>query len=473
LRGSVTDSSGVIVTGAQIVLENLATGFRNSRITNSDGGFQFLQIPSAGYTVSVSKNGFAPQSKKVELPVNQPTTISFLLSVQAVSTIVVVNAGASSLNLVDASMGDAVNRATIEALPMEGRNVPELLSLQPGVLYLGSGINQSHDSRSGASAGGRSDQGNITLDGVDNNDQVRGYAFSGVLRATLDSVAEFRVTTAGFGADTGRSSGAQVTLLTRSGTNKLSGSIYEYNRNSLGEANNWFNKQAELGNGRPNVPAKLVHNTFGVSMGGPIKKNKAFAFVNYEGQRAEEGQQETLTVPSASMRAGAIQYPHTVAGVTTNVELSPAQIAQMDPKCSANGTCPWGAGVDPYVLAVLNEYPASNSVTAGDGLNTASYTWSAPSPKTLNTYIARLDFTLSRNQWIFVRGNLQNDRSSEAPQFPGKPASSAGTDNSKGFVVGYTWNLSPNIINNLHYAFTRQGYSSRGIGQGQYANFGS
>ena len=146
-------------------------------------------------------------------------------------------------------MGDAVNDATIQSLPMEGRNVPDLLSLQPGVAL--SRRSERPESRQPQRrvGGGRSDQGNITLDGVDNNDQVNGYAFTGVLRSTLDSVQEFRVTTGGFGADSGRSSGAQVSLVTKSGTNQLHGSLYEYNRSSLGEANDWFNKQAELSQG--------------------------------------------------------------------------------------------------------------------------------------------------------------------------------------------------------------------------------
>jgi hypothetical protein len=460
-----------MVAGAEVLLENKATGFSKSRLTDSRGDYQFQQIPSGKYTISVSARGFAGQSKAAELLVNQPATVNFSLTVQTQNTVVEVRAEPLALNSVDASMGDAVNNATIQALPMEGRNVPELLSLQPGVLYLGSGNDQSHDSRSGASAGGRSDQGNVTLDGVDNNDQVRGYAFTGVLRSTLDSVQEFRVTTAGFGADIGRSSGAQVSLLTKSGTNQLHGSLYEYNRNSLGEANDWFNKQAELSQGLPNVPGKLVRNTFGASVGGPIKKDKIFFFVNYEGQRTAENQQQTLIVPTASLRAGNIQYPSTINGVTQTITLSRGQIASMDPNCAGNGTCPWGPGVNPNSLAVLNQYPLPNGFVAGDGMNTASYTWSAPDPAALNTYIARFDAAPSRHNWLFARGTLQNDKQSGAPQFPGQPASSITTDNSKGFVVGDIWNASSNLTNNLHYGFTRQGYASRGIGQGQYANF--
>ena len=469
LRGDVTDSSGAAVVGAQVYLKNQATGFSNSRATDAKGQYRFLGVTAGTYSVSVAAKGFAAQFAIVELLVNQPSTKTFSLSVEALRTVVQVSGETQGLNLVDASMGDAVNAETIQSLPMEGRNVPGLLSLQPGALYLGEANDQSHDSRSGTTNGSRSDQGNITLDGVDNNDQARGYAFTGVLRSTLDSVQEFRVTTDAFGADNGRSSGPQVSLVTRSGTNRIRGSLYEYNRSWLGEANDWFNKQAELSNGLPDVPGKLIRNTFGATLGGPIRKDKAFLFVNYEGQRTAENQQQTMTVPTLSMHAGNIQYLTSIQNTPTL--LNPAQIAAMDQGCSDQCNRTWGRGVDPNVLAVLNLYPAPNGLSAGDGLNTASYTWSAPNPALLNTYIARLDFMPSHRNWFFIRANLQNDKSSAVPQFPGQPASSTNTDNSKGFVVGDTWDASSNLIHNLHYGFTRQGYADRGIGQGSYANF--
>ena len=470
LRGDVTDSSGAVIVDAQVVLDNRETNFSASRVSDLKGEYRFLEIPSGTYTITVTANGFTAQSRVVELLVNQPATQTFSLSVEALNTVVQVSGETQGMNFVNASMGDAVNNATIQSLPMEGRNVPDLLSLQPGVLYLGELNDQSHDSRSGTSSGSRSDQGNITLDGVDNNDQVRGYAFTGVLRSTLDSVEEFRVSTSASGADSGRSSGAQVILVTKSGTNHLHGSLYEYNRTSLGEANDWFNKQAELSSGLPNIPGKLIRNTFGISLGGPIRMDKIFFFANYEGQRTAENQQETQIVPTALMRAGNIQYLTSIQ-VAPPVLLDAAQIAAMDPSCSAPCNRPWGAGVDPNVLAIFDQYPMPNGLSAGDGLNTASYTWSAPNPASLNTYIARFDFLLSPGNRMFARGNLQNDINSGIPQFPGQPASAANTDNSKGFVVGDTWGVTDNLINNLHYGLTRQGYASRGIGQGQYANF--
>ena len=470
LRGTVADATGAVIVGAQVVLDNPANGFTQTRITGARGEYQFPQIPSGKYTVTVTAPGFGRQSKTAELLVNLPATINFSLSAQVLGATVNVSAETEALNSVDASLRNAIGTATVQALPMEGRNVPDLVSLQPGVLYLGSNNDQSHDSRGGTVLGARSDQGNLTLDGVDNNDQVRGLAFTGVLRSTLDSVQEFRVATAGFTADSGRSSGPQLSLLTKSGTNRFHGSLYEYNRDTMFAANNFFNKQAELSTGLPNVPGKQNRNTYGASLGGPIRKDKLFFFVNYEGQKTAENQQETMIVPMASLRAGELKYDYIAADKSQQVQtLTPAQIAGMDLKCAAN--CPWGSGADPNSLAVFKQYPLSNSYTAGDGLNTATYTWSAPDPASLNTYIAKLDYVVSTRNWLFLRGNLQNDRSYAAPEFPGQPASSVNTDNSKGIAADDTWSISSNLINSFRYGFTRQGYADRGIGQGEYANF--
>ena len=179
----------------------------------------------------------------------------------------------------------------------------------PGSSTLGRSINQDQDSRNGAVAGARSDQSNVTLDGLDDNDQQNGLAFTGVLRSTLDSTDEFRVTTTGGNADAGRSSGAQVSLVTKSGTNQFHGGAYEYNRSGIGHANDWFNKSAELRTGLPNKPGKLIRNTFGGAVGGPIL-GQALFFANYEGQRTSENVQVTQTVPSAGYRNGSAWLLH-------------------------------------------------------------------------------------------------------------------------------------------------------------------
>ncbi len=469
LRGSVTDATQALLPGALIALDNAANGAHFARTSDAVGEYIFAQIPPGAYNVTVKAPGFATITESMNLLVNQPATRTFTLSVQGDRGVQInVSAEVQALNTTDATIGEAVDNATIEALPMEGRNVPDLLSLQSGVLYLGHNINANFDSRSGAVSGARSDQGNVTLDGLDDNDQVNGYAFTAVLRSTLDSVEEFRVTTANSNADTGRSSGAQVNMVTRSGTNAMHGALYEYNRNTLTSANNWFNKQSELSAGLPNRPGKLIRNTFGASLGGPIRKDKLFYFFNFESQRTAENVQQNLTVPTASFRAGALSY---LSGGNP-VSLTPSQVASMDPRCTAAGTCPLGPGADPNILAMLQLYPSSNGFVAGDGLNTASFAWSAPNPTNLNTSILKLDYAPSDKHRLFVRGNLQDDTRLDPPQFPGQNFSNMHRDNTRGVAAGYIWSPTANLVNNARYGFIRQGYSDRGTGQGSYVNFG-
>jgi hypothetical protein len=464
LNGTVQDSSGAVVAGAVLTLNNRSNGFHATTQSDAKGQYEFAQLAPGTYEVRAKAKDLGEQVKVAELLVSQPATIAFILSVRSVAETVNVSAAAETLNTTDATIGNSVSNSTIEALPMEGRNVPDLLSLQPGVLYLGRQIDQTVDSRSGAVSGARSDQTNVTLDGVDDNDQTNGFAFTGVFRSTIDSVEEFRVTTTSANADAGRNSGAQVILVTKSGTNQLHGGVYEYNRNTVAVANDWFNKQAELSEGLPNKPGELIRNTFGGTVGGPIQRNRLFFFLNYEGQRTAENQQQTLTVPTASLRAGNVIY---VPATGPNVTLTPTEIAGMDPGCTA---CTYGPGVDPNTLAIFNQYPLPNGQVFGDGLNTESFTWSAPNPTNLNTYIVKLDYIAGAHRF-FLRGNLQNDKTSGPPQFPGNVPSYLLQNNSKGIAVGDVWAIRNNVINSFHYGYIRQGVPDGGAGDGAYVDF--
>ena len=310
----------------------------------------------------------------------------------------------------------------------------------------------------------------MTLDGVDDNDQVRGLAFTGVLRATQDSTEEFRVVTSNANSDSGRSSGAQVSIVTKSGTNKFHGALYEYHRPTFTVANDFFLKSAQLSSGEANRPPKLIRNIFGGDLGGPIRKDKLFFFVNYEGTRQAESGIVQRTVPTALYQQGVIQYTATDG---STVALSPTQVTTLDAGCTVCGATayPSGPGPNPNALAFLNSYPAANGTQLGDGLNTGSFTFSSPHPITLNTTIVKFDYIPSDKHRIFARGNLQKDTTGGLEQLPGQGPSSRLIDNSKGMTFGETWTISPTIVNDIRYGYVRQGYGNSGVGHGDYVDF--
>ncbi len=462
LRGTVLDPSGANVKGAAVHLVNQANGLAFDTVSGDAGEYTFLQIPPGDYQITFSAVGFGRQVITAKLLVAQPATVNATLAVSSDSVTIEVASTSQVINTIDATIGNSIAAETITALPSEGRHVEALMSLQPGVSYISDQSN-STESRNGTVSGARSDQTNLTLDGVDNNDQILPAAFSGALRTPIDSVAEFRVVTSNANADTGRSSGGQANVVTKSGSNSLHGTLYEYNRNSFGQANEWLVKQAQLGSGEPNRPGKLIRNTYGASLGGPLKKDKLFYFGNYEGQRTNEGVPVIRTVPSMSLRAGQLKYEDVNGGVTT---LSSGQIAGMD---NCTSTCPWGVGPNPNVLSTFALYPAPNSNTSSDAYNLGTLTFSSPQPIILNTYVARIDFNLNDHNQIFARGTLMNDRTSSLQYYPGKPVGNS-TNNSKGLAVGYTWTPLPSVVNSVRFGFTRQSYATIGIGQGAYAS---
>jgi hypothetical protein len=465
LRGTVTDSTGAALPNVAVKLSNASIGFTTATVSGSHGEYAFQQLAPGDYVVTFSAPDFGDYTVRAALQVAQPATVNAKLGVVAKGVTVEIQANTQALNTTDASIGNVIDNQQIMQLPSLGREVTTLLALQPGVLYLGSQSNA--DSRSGAVSGARPDQTNITLDGLDNNDQIFPTAFQGALRTSLDAIEEFRVTTSNANSDTGRSSGGQVNMVTRSGSNVLHGAIYDYNRSSIGEANDWFNKAGQIQSGLANRPPPLNYNVFGARLGGPIVKDKLFLFGSYEGDRENQAQAVTRTVPTASLRAGILKYTGT-SGVVT---LTPAQVASMDTNCSGLGTCPQGPGDNPASLALFKTYPAANGSLTGDGQNFASYTFSSPLPLILNVYTARLDYALSDKHRFYVRGSFQNDTSSGAQWLPGQPASTKSTVDSRGISGNYTWSISSSKVNNLRYGFINQSYASTGAGSGNYVTF--
>ncbi len=491
LRGTVTDPDGKAVAGANLVLANAESRIERTVTTGNQGEYQFLLVPPGSYTLTVKAAGFrGHEQKNLVLLVNTPATVNVSLEVGATTETLTVTSEAPAIDMVDASLGNSFSETQVLDIPLEGRNVPDLLSLQAGVAYTGNRIgDKDQDTRNGAVNGARSDQSNVTLDNVDVNDQSNGYAFTSVLPVTQDSVQEFRVTTTNYGADQGQGSGAQVALVTKSGTNSYHGALYEDMRNTITSANDYLVKQSEQNIGLPNKPLQLNRNIFGVAFGGPIQKDRLFFFTNYEGTREREEQRAERVIPTPTMCQGNFQYVNGDGSGTTS--WGPAQLQLLDP----NPTKANPPGIDPAMLDLVNHtgyldrtfctgQTPTNDISAGDGLNYAGYVFRAPTQLDNDVFIARVDYHLTADgkHSLFWRGNLNDLRNPGAPFLPGKyqimpgelnPSAPMQTtvDHSKGFALGYIAVLNPTMVNSFHWGFTRQSFGVVGNTNQQWNQF--
>src|SRR6266852_373642 len=461
VRGTVVDPSGKAVAGATVELTNSESKTDRTTTTGDQGEYQFLFVPPGTYKLAVTASGFRHyEQTDLQLLVNTPATANVQLKIGGTNETVTVTGEAPAINLVDASIGNSFDEVQVKQLPLEGRNVPDLLSLQAGVAYTGNRIgDKDQDTRNGAVNGARSDQSNVTLDGVDVNDQSNGYAFTSVLPVTQDSVEEFRVTTTNYGADQGQGSGAQVTLVTKGGTNSFHGSAYEYIRNTITSANDYLVKQSELNIGDPNKPLQLNRNIFGASVGGPLRKDRLFFFANYEGTREREQQRAERVIPTPSMCQGIFRYLDANSNLIT---LTPSDLTNLDPR---------GIGIDPAMLDLVGHTgyldktfctgkTITNDTAAGDGFNYAGFVFRAPTKLDNDVFIARVDYRLTSagQHLLFWRGALQDLRNPGAPFLPGDPPQQTTSDHSKGFALGYTTVLSPTLTNSFVWGFTRQSF---------------
>ena len=497
LRGAVTDPSNAAIPNATVRLTNIDTNLQRTTTTDQQGSYVFAEVVPGHYVLDVSATGFASfEQKGFQLLVNLPATINVHMKVGAATTTVEVTGAAPLLNTTDASQGNVLSGNEISQMPLYGRNVASLLSLQPGVVFTSNRTDlATNDTRGGAVNGARSDQNNVTLDGVDVNDQSGGAltnpsqsAFSTVVPVTVASVQEFRVSTSDYNADEGRSEGAQTTLVTKGGTNSFHGGAYEFNRTQFGEANDFFNKTGEEAAGQPNKPLHLVYNIFGADVGGPVIHNRLFFFFNYEGHRQAQASSEQRSIPSPTLADGVIQYPCAGTSTQTPVQQCPGGTVQGATKTwnvaagdfaigpnnnSANTGAglaqmdPLGIGPSPSSLAYFQSYytnpavvPNDPTETNADGLqlNFDGFRFPASEHPKNDIAIGRIDYKLTANgnHTLFWRGSGQDNYIPGAPFLPGGAPQTTITDFSKGMVFGYTAVLKPTLVNNFRYGYTRQ-----------------
>ena len=440
VTGTVTDSSGGLAPNADVQLVNRETGATASQKTNASGGYSFPNVSTGTYRLTVKMAGFrAATIDNLAVEVNKSISVPVQLEVGRETEIVEVTATvAAQLQTQDSVIGNTVSTDAILRLPTLQRNATELMGLQPATASTGgNGIMMR-------AAGAIDDQNTVTVDGIDITQGVVAAATS--LPTPADSIEEFRGGVSNPNANFDRSSGANIVLIGRRGTNTVHGALYEYLQNWNLNSNTWDNNHLGL-------PKAVIHdNRFGGRVGGPIIKNRTFIFGNYEGRRFRSASQVTRTVPTALLKQGVLQF-RDASGNVQRFDLKTANV------CGAGGgtACdPRGLGLNPSVSASWNMMPLPN-LSGGDGLNTGSYFGILPTPIQDDYGVTRLDhkfndklqfngsYTYFRSiqtsaaDISIVNGNLESLRQS--------PQRGSMT------TAGLTWSIKPALLNIFRFGY--------------------
>lgn len=505
ITGTVTDTSGAAVAGATVTLTNQGTRVSLTTTTNDSGQYTFDLIQAGDYEVSVEREGFKKYvSTGNAVFVNQPATLDIALEVGAITEVVTVEGTVEQVQTsTSGNVGSVIEQRTLESLPIvgaRGRNPFDLLNYQPGVVVgsnTGGGIHV-HGSRDRAF--------NFTLDGIDINESTAGGSNFTPLRANPDSIQELQIVTSNFTAELGRSSGAQVTMITRSGTNRLTGNVFEYYQTPRFHANEFeFNLL--------NIPRRqFVQHIFGGSIGGPVVlpgfgegtplfhvlKDRAFFFTNLQMLRASETRLRQALVYTDSARQGIFRYVvgnvpltsgglalpgrNAAAGTSASTAFPTGAAVNADgspryPNCNGNpptnAPCIQSYNVnanspitrDPFITSLLNPLPLPNDfTTAGDGLNFARYNFTAPQNEKQYDFTARFDFKINNNNQMYVRyakgeqntfGDIANDG---LQRFPGSPSWIDTFRTPENLAINYRWSPSARLTNEFIFGVNRFGF---------------
>jgi hypothetical protein len=398
VAGSVTDASGATVTDANVTLTNLGTQEKRTQHSGADGLFTFVNLFPGNYRIDVEKQGFKHFVRDpVTVEVQQNTRVDAALQVGEVSQVVEVTSQTPLLQTEDAALGQVVEQRKADELPLNGRNIFNLITISPAAVAQGgsggSPVGQNPFSWGNYQIGGSfANQGAEYLDGQPLN---IGYINLPIIIPTQDSVGEFKVQYNDQGAEWGKFSGGVVNLSTKSGTNSWHGSAYEYFRNKVLNANEYFNKATELASGASNTPPPWTQNQYGIQVGGPVIKDKTFFYVSWEQYRQRTGSPFTTSIPAAGMTTG--NFSALCPGGFTG----------------PGGTCgdPAGQIYDPFSTDAAGNrtpypgdiIPASEFSTAG-GILLAKYYPAANLPGTVNNYLSAAPAGGNTNEFV-ARGD--------------------------------------------------------------------
>jgi hypothetical protein len=446
LEGIVRDPTQAVIPGVSITVTNEGTNISSTTISNETGHYVFVTLPPGSYTLSSELQGFKRYiNKGIVLKVGDTATINVALETGEITSEVVVSAAAPLIDVTSGKIGSVVQERQVIDLPLNGRNPMMLFYLQAGTNPRDAA--GSSQQAVGSVDGLRTNANNTKVEGVwamDSSFDMSPAAPNVAVPA--EAVGEYRVTTSSASAESGRGAGAQVAVVYRSGTNSFHGSVYEFNRNTVYNANNFFSNRAVPYMARP----VFLRNQYGASLGGPIRKNKTFFFVTWEGQRQIQGSVENRTVYTQALRNGTFRFNTAKANSTADIDKS------------GNPVVPFGTidllkvdstrlGFDPsgVVAGKLKVIPLPNNYDVGDGFNLGGYTYTSSNPNNGNQAVVKIDHMVSRNNNLTISlGGYWFD--SAGSYMLSGYRNYTSEDKKKNIMIGLVSALRPNLTNEFH-----------------------
>lgn len=441
VTGRISDQSGAVVPEAQITITNTATGINRESVSNDEGYFTLPLLNPGEYRIAVKKDGFKPLVQpSVTLQVNQVARLDYTLETGALTDTVTITSNAPLLNRETTSVGQVVDNKTVVTLPLNGRNYSQLVALMPG-----STPNQGSRATDGVSLNGnRTFQNTYLIDGLDNNNYILGVDTNSTqaLRPSVDAIQEFKVESANYSAEYGRSAGGIISLAIKSGTNEWRGAAFEFLRNDKLDANNWFANRARLT--RP----PLRYNQFGGTFGGPVWRNHSFIFASYQGTRDKRARTSTTTVPT----------PEMIRGNFGSINIyDPSNVVSGARVQFANNIIP-ESRMDAVGKRLAALYPAANQ--AGTVNN---YVANVPTTDAADQLDIRGDHSFSSSDTVFVRYSWSDREISRGSVFapPGNGGNGFGDYPLKqlpkawSVAGGETHVFSTALVNEVRLGFTR------------------
>jgi hypothetical protein len=462
--GTVSDATGAVIAGAQIVVANSATGAQRRAISNEAGSYTVPLLPPGSYGVTVTAQGFKKfEQAGVELRVQQQARVDVALQVGELTESVSVQADSALVEATTSSIGKTVDNRRILSLPLNTRNVYSLVNLTPGVT---GSIGNQHNAVSYSVNGSRGGTFATLVDGSPADfPTVNGFAGLSVF-PSVDAVAEFKVQAQNYSAEFGRSTTSVLNLVYKSGGNEFHGSAYEFLRNSVLDANNFFNNSRGVG------LASFKRSQFGGSVTGPIRRNRTFFLVAFEGLRQRQFRDTLTTVPTDRQRTG--DFTETRASLTQAINIFDPDTTRPNPNGTGSIRDQFPGNVipanrfDPVARNVLNYFPKPNQPGDPGTQRNNFYNSGAASVNTDNADF-RVDHNINSAQRIYGRFSYRRSFDGPPQLFPGDLGVAEGRINQNDFgrnaVVDYTNTLTPSSVLNLRMSFARNRflYDNQGL----------